>query len=53
MGLIAYDMQMIDRYYSQSDSENYAIYAALQLELDFINLMIRVLQLFGTRKNNA
>lgn len=52
MGLIAYDMQMIDRYYSQSDSENYAIYAALQLELDFINLMIRVLQLFGTRKNN-
>lgn len=52
MGLIAYDMQMIDRYYAQSENENYAIYAALQLELDFINLMIRVLQIFGTRRRN-
>jgi len=52
MGLIAYDMQMIDRYYSQSQNENYAIYAALQLELDFINLLIRVLQIFGTRRRN-
>ncbi len=52
MGLIAYDMQMIDRYYSQSENENYAIYAALQLELDFINLLIRVLQIFGTRRRN-
>ena len=52
MGLIAYDMQMIDRYYSQSENENYAIYAALQLELDFINLLLRVLQLFGTRRRN-
>ena len=52
MGLIAYDMQMIDRYYSQCQNENYAIYAALQLELDFINLLIRVLQIFGTRRRN-
>ena len=52
MGLIAYDMQMIDRYYSQSENENYAIYAALQLELDFINLLLRVLQMFGTRRRN-
>ena len=52
MGLIAYDMQMIDRYYAQSENENYAIYAALQLELDFINLLIRVLQIFGTRRRN-
>ena len=52
MGLIAYDMQMIDRYYSQSENENYAIFAALQLELDFINLLIRVLQIFGTRRRN-
>ena len=51
MGLIAYDMQMIDRYYSQSENENYAIYAALQLELDFINLLLRVLRLFGVRRN--
>ena len=52
MGLIAYDMQMIGRYYGQSDNENYAIYAALQLELDFINLLLRVLQLFGVRKDD-
>lgn len=52
MGLIAYDTQMIDRYYSQSENENYAIYAALQLELDFINLLLRVLRLFGVRRND-
>ena len=52
MGITAYDMQMIDRYYSQSENENYAIYAALQLELDFINLLVRVLQIFGTRRRN-
>ena len=52
MGLIAYDMQMIDRYYSQSENDIYAIFAALQLELDFINLLIRVLQIFGTRRRN-
>ena len=52
MGLTAYDMQMIDRYYAQSENENYAIYAALQLELDFINLLLRILEIFGTRRNN-
>ncbi|MCR4633353.1 MAG: Bax inhibitor-1/YccA family protein [Erysipelotrichaceae bacterium] len=49
MGITVYDMQMIDRYYAQSESENLAIYAALQLELDFINLLIRILQIFGVR----
>lgn len=52
MGLIAYDTQMIDRYYSQSNNENFAIYAALQLELDFVNLFIRILQIFGRRRND-
>ncbi|MBQ6216974.1 MAG: Bax inhibitor-1/YccA family protein [Erysipelotrichaceae bacterium] len=52
MGITAYDMQMIDRYYSQSESENFAIFAALQLELDFINLLIRVLQIFGVRSDD-
>ena len=52
MGLIAYDTQMIDRYYAQSENENYAIFAALQLELDFINLLLRVLQLFGHRRDD-
>ena len=52
MGITVYDMQMIDRYYSQSESENLAIFAALQLELDFINLLIRVLQIFGVRNSD-
>ena len=52
MGLIAYDMQMIDRYYANSENENLAIYAALQLELDFINLLIRVLEIFGRRRDD-
>ena len=52
MGITVYDMQMIDRYYSQSESENFAIFAALQLELDFINLLIRVLEIFGVRAND-
>ena len=52
MGLIAYDTQMIDRYYGQTNNENFAIYAALQLELDFVNLFIRILQIFGRRRND-
>ena len=52
MGITVYDMQMIDRYYSQSESENFAIFAALQLELDFINLLIRVLEIFGVRRSD-
>ncbi len=52
MGIIAYDTQMIERYYANSESENYAIYAAFQLELDFVNLLIRVLQIFGKRRDD-
>ena len=45
---IAYDIQIIKRnmYYIESE-DNLAIYGALQLYLDFINVFIRLLRLFG------
>ena len=45
---IAYDVQNI-KYLAESDipEDNVAIYSALQLYLDFINIFIRLLSLFG------
>ncbi len=55
--LIAYDMQRLRDLYAASfnDSqmgEKLMIYGAFQLYLDFINLFIRLLQLFGKLKND-
>ena len=52
----AYDMQKVERYYYyyRSDSEmleKAAIFSALQLYLDFINLFIRLLRFLGKRKD--
>lgn len=48
---IAYDIHVIKRNLYMIESEdNLAIYGALQLYLDFINIFLRLLQLFG--KNN-
>ena len=45
---IAYDMQIIKRnLYLIPEEDNLAIYGALQLYLDFINIFLRLLQLFG------
>jgi len=45
---IAYDIQVIKRnLYQISEEDNLAIYGALQLYLDFINIFLRLLQLFG------
>ena len=54
LGLTAYDMQKLRAFYenSQYDSElsdKIMVYGAFQLYLDFINLFIRILQLFGKR----
>ncbi len=54
--LIAYDMQMLRNYYASgfSDEEmggKLMIMAAFQLYLDFINLFIRIIQLFGKKRN--
>lgn len=56
VGFTAYDTQKIKRYYSvmQNDSTllaKSAIVAALDLYLDFINLFLYILRLFGSRRN--
>ena len=48
---IAYDIQMIKRrLYSAKDETSLAIYGAFQLYLDFINIFIDLLSLFGKEK---
>jgi len=55
--LIAYDTQRIrdiynSGFYDSEMNEKMQIMAAFQLYLDFINLFIRVLQIFGRRRDN-
>lgn len=54
VGLTAYDTQKIKSIYSASDSSDVAtkkaVNGALSLYLDFINLFIMLLQLFGDRR---
>lgn len=52
-GLTAYDMNKI-KMMSEStgiDQEKVAIYGAFQLYLDFINMFLRILEIFGKRRN--
>ena len=53
-GLTAYDTQQIKEIYYQGDSEvvagRKAIMGALRLYLDFVNLFMMLLQLFGNRR---
>ncbi|MDJ0932609.1 Bax inhibitor-1/YccA family protein [Breoghania sp.] len=53
-GLAAYDTQQIKEMYSSGDSDvvagRKAVMGALRLYLDFINLFIMLLQLFGNRE---
>lgn len=61
IGLIAYDTQKIKSFYMQAvvggHSDNsavvrkFAIYGALALYLDFINLFLKLLRLLGRRRN--
>ena len=54
VGLTAYDTQGIKETYNVSDSgevmQKKAIYGALRLYLDFINLFLMLLRLFGARR---
>lgn len=55
-GLTAYDTQRIkDMYFqvsnSQDDTDKVAIYGALQLYMDFINLFVALLRFFGDRRS--
>lgn len=56
LGLTAYDMQALRamyNYYSNDENElnKVAIYGALDLYLDFINIFLRLLQLFGKSRD--
>ena len=49
---IAYDIQIIKRnLYIIPEEDNLAIYGALQLYLDFINIFLRLLRLFGNSRD--
>lgn len=54
-GLTAYDTQKIRAYYDQAGTsemgEKLAVFGALSLYLDFINLFLALLRLFGNRNN--
>src|ERR1700733_4410006 len=56
VGLTAYDTQRIKEMYLDSDSDEIAdkkaVMGALALYLDFINLFMMLLQLFGQRRDN-
>lgn len=52
VGYVAYDVQRITRNDDlYSESRNYAIIGAFQLYLDFINIFIELLNLFGNSKD--
>jgi uncharacterized protein len=52
LGFIMYDIQKIKNMaYQINDEEKFAIFGALQLYLDFINLFLRLLRLFGRRRD--
>ena len=49
---IAYDIHIIKRnLHTFEEQDNLAIFGALQLYLDFINIFLRLLQLFGRRRD--
>ena len=54
LGYTAYDVKLImnsDKF-AMIPEENLAIYGALELYLDFINLFIRLIEFFGKRSDN-
>jgi len=53
IGYIAYDVQNVKKLSEAGfDSDNLAIYTALQLYLDFINIFLEILKLFGRSRDN-
>lgn len=47
LGYVAYDIQKIKLLEDEIEEDNLAIYGALQLYLDFINILLELLKLFG------
>ena len=52
LGLTAYDIQKIQKLEGIIPEENLPIYGALELYLDFINIFIELLKIFGKAKDN-
>ena len=52
-GVTAWDMQKVKNASESGmyDDDKMSIYLALELYLDFINIFIRILSLFGKRRN--
>ncbi|MDP4182397.1 MAG: Bax inhibitor-1 family protein, partial [Bacillota bacterium] len=54
LGLTAYDVQKIKKYYGAfagtPKEDNIAIFGALNLYLDFINLFLFILRILGRRR---
>ena len=49
---IVYDMRKVEELYETLENkDNIAIYGAFQIYLDFINILIRLLELFGKRND--
>jgi FtsH-binding integral membrane protein len=51
LGLTAYDTQKIREQLSVSNEGNVEVVGALTLYLDFINLFLNLLQLFGIKRD--
>lgn len=51
IGYVAYDMQKITRISNTTNNENIAIIGAFNLYLDFINIFIELLRLFGRNRD--
>lgn len=49
IGYVAYDVQKIVNYYD--DTDNMAVVGAFELYLDFINIFIKLLRLFGKERD--
>lgn len=51
MGYVIYDMNNIKYLLSSLDDDKASVYGAFQLYLDFINIFIRLLELFGKKED--
>lgn len=51
MGFIIYDLKIVEPLSQEVGEEKASIYCAFQLYLDFINLFIRLLEIFGKRRD--
>ena len=51
LGYIIYDLRIVEPLAREVGEDKAAVYCAFQLYLDFINLFIRLLQIFGKRRD--